>query len=215
MLVDPNGTDAIFLTNETAVNTRKKIGSGKDIYLGHTAVIAQNSNGEWYYFSWGQDYADFIKVDDWALNSLDNFNNWLGMYKYDYTTSTYIGGDFSESVNYFQDLASTYVNEKGEKLARGTTNNEYDAFSNNCLQVVYEGLNKGILSDEKTKFKSYVNTKGARIPNIEKSIIATLFYNKAFTYDEYHKSINDQLWEAQNGANKSWFTARNLKKIIK
>ena len=61
----------------------------------------------------------------------------------------------------------------------------------------------------------YFNTTSGTIPNAEKNKIEYAFYNNSFTFAEYHKTINDQLWEARNGENKSWIKARNLEKIIK
>ena len=49
------------------------------------------------------------------------------------------------------------------------------------------------------------------IPNLNKEILSTVYFNSDFTYDEYHKTINNQLWEAQNGLKKNHYRASLLK----
>lgn len=36
-------------------------------------------------------------------------------------------------------------------------------------------------------------------PKTEMKSLQYKFYNSEFTYEAYHKTINDQLWEAKNG----------------
>ena len=65
--VDPWGTDAIVITTSTT-----------SVYCNaHTSVIAQDADGKWFYFYWGDKNCVVVEVPSDAMSDLDSFNSWL------------------------------------------------------------------------------------------------------------------------------------------
>ena len=196
MYVDPSGHDAIIIVNENFTYDFW----GIKIPLGHMGALVQNENGEWDYFSYSNTYVKMDKVakygtKDFSLADLSDAVKYSGG-NAEYTASVYIAGDFTETFAYFKDLAN-----------QGTSYvDEYNPITNNCSKVVLRGIEKGVLGDG-TSVKDYIQEKcllenrsyRTTIPLLALKDLKELFYNEAYSYDEYHKAINDQLWESQYG----------------
>lgn len=124
--VDPNGTDAIIITNMDSVPL-----AGKK--RGHTSAIYQDSNGEWYYTYWGNKAAAVIHIPKTyikeyrrngditanSMASLNDFNkclerifaeNNLSNITGSYTNATYVFGDFTTSLAAAYDDVNTAYN---------------------------------------------------------------------------------------------------------
>ena len=77
-----------------------------------------------------------------------------------YTSSTYIEGDFSASTTYFSNLASSADVSTREFKGTGrdgsyytyeiTANWDYSLLNKNCVQTSIDGLRKGTLADGTT-----------------------------------------------------------------
>ncbi|MDD4048998.1 MAG: hypothetical protein PHI90_09320 [Clostridia bacterium] len=202
--VDPSGKDARIITDKNAVGG-----------LGHTSVIVQDKNGDWFYYYWGNENAVLEKVTDLsALENLNNLNTWLksdkgARYYYggEYTDATYIKGDFSESYQYFKELVQAYDN------AGGGSNKTYGLMFN-CADTSRHGIAKGVLSDG-TKIPDYDKSfsdklidfvdsdSGGRIPNIKKLDYINSFFNTAYSSSDYNKELSNQVSYFQANA-KSW-----------
>ena len=209
--VDPNGLDAIIITNANGARFSES-GSNSGIPMGHMAIVIQNELGEWFYFSCGKEYVIFQPVEDKFLSDINSFSEeyyWKGMY---YTDATYIKGDFSDSYEYYK----TYY-EKNK-----TDNNvaAYSLLFNNCSTVVVNGLIKGELEDG-TNVGTFIATdiKYDNIligsPNAIMKSIKNIFYNEEFTKEDSHRVINDLLWEKKNGVwwNRDYYEATRLEKL--
>ena len=188
MFVDNSGLDAVVITSDNAAGS-----SG--IYAGHTSVIVQDKNGDWYYYYWGDEAAYLEKVSDNVMRSFASFNNWLskeidiGDLKNstnNYTAATYIKGDFSKSYDYFYNLVKNA--DVGTKQKFGgpivgyveqSGNFDYSLFSKNCVTTSIEGLHKGTLSNG----KSYGEVLPYRtiIPKLYKNAVRKVFGNSSFT----------------------------------
>ncbi|MBR5552700.1 MAG: RHS repeat-associated core domain-containing protein, partial [Clostridia bacterium] len=175
--VDPTGLDAIVITSTDSVDVL-------GVSFGHTSVIAQDENGDWYYYYWGNKNAFVEPVPAEVMESLvnegslDSFNTWLNddanKDKFEnstksYEKSTYIEGDFSESVKYFESLIHGDSGDSGDNKSviitrkvpttsilghtpdrvAGPYNKDYKPFSNNCVTTSIDGLEKGILPNGK------------------------------------------------------------------
>lgn len=186
---DPSGMDAVIITDTNAVDLPV---IGKQ---GHTSAVVQDDNGTWWYFYWGNNNVQLIEAPDWAMNSLQNFNKWLSpkTYNGNYNESTYIKGDFTDSYEYYKELASQY---------HGGKNKNYSWNHNNCLTVTIKGINRGILSDG-TSVSRFNSSNYGIIPNNAAKQLSKDFYNDAFTYKDYYKQINDQLWLAKYHLNRA------------
>ncbi|MEB3104064.1 RHS repeat-associated core domain-containing protein, partial [Ferviditalea candida] len=213
--VDPSGHDAIIITASAAASR-----------LGHTSVIFQNANGDWYYTYWGDKTVLSMKVDTSALISLNNFNAWLDNKEnfntanefegstHGYTSSTYIKGNFTNSLEYFEDLKRTY-----DKIDQDGVTTGYRLLYNNCLQQELIALKKGKTNDGRpiSDFLTATATKYVTIPNAAEGAFKNEFYNNAFTMQEYTDQLNRQLSQLQS----SWFsrffksgTIYNIKSLL-
>ena len=203
-MIDPYGEDAIILTNEDAVNSGDYVSFSfaENINFGHQAALVQDENGTWYYFSCGEGYVTFEVVDPKYMTDLVTFSN-----EYysagTYTTSTYIKGDFTSCVEYF----ATYENCNSKD-----DNASYHYLYNNCTGVVMNGLLGGKLQDG-TSVAEFLRAGWNVVPNVNKELMQMQFFNNAFTYQEYRKQINDQLWEAKNGVYRNELRAWLLEKL--
>ena len=208
MYVDPSGNDMIILVNE---DFKYSLG-GVDIPLGHMGALVQDSAGQWYYFSFGSDYLVLKEVDnygkkkDYSLADLSDDVAYAGGTA-EYTASVYIAGDFSETYNYFASLGTPYKNKEFK----------YNFVFNNCGQVVIRGMKKGTLGDGTSAedYLSKMSPLNDLVPLVSLRDLKLFFYNDAFHKDDYHKSINDQLWESQYGVwyHRNQFATSNLKSL--
>ena len=192
-LIDPFGEDAIIITDTNAVNV--------GVPHGHTSALFQDASGIWYYFYWGDKEAFVQEItDNNAMLSLANLNEWLhnntkwdgnAVYSGNYNKSTYIAGDFTESLSYVISISQNYKTS------------DYTVFGNNCITVSYEAVLKGKFYDG-TPVRDTVSNSITVRPNDGYKDIAARFYNNKFTHSGYWKSINDQLWEARQRQQRSW-----------
>ena len=224
-MVDPSGLDAVLITADHAA-----------MWQGHTSIITQDTrNGNWYYFYWGDKATYFVEVpwEDGAMGSLENFNSWLNKQDLpystkNYTSATFVEGDFNASVDYFKNLVSGTTIEKGYRMEAGRydkptmeyyqINKSYDLWDANCLQMSMKGFYKGTLMDG-TKVSSFMKgqldkTKLANVrPNTAEEVFNQLFFNRRFTRAS---AKNDVTWEALYGSpndrykNKGFHYAKTL-----
>ena len=174
--VDPSGLDAILITD-----------NGSAYLQGHTSALFQDGAKNWYYYYWGDKEALVREVKNpSAMASLSNFNWWLhnqGIYQGDYDVATYVAGNFTASLSHAVYLAQNY------------TPSQYNVLTRNCMQTTWECFIKGWFWDH-VSVNSVVSSRGIRPNSYDQKFIYT-FYNSAFTYAAYWKTINDQLWEAR------------------
>jgi len=189
--IDPSGHDAIIITANHAA-----FGNG------HTSALFQDKQGNWYYTYWGD--KGVIVKETKEFTSLDGFNNWLNQQDFKewsttgYTSSTYIAGDFTDSLGYFKELVENFNG------TMGTKNDDYNVFLMNCLQMTMKALEKGKLNDG-TKVSSimgYDSIRANTIPNSAKVVFEANFNNNAFRKNEYI----DQLQSLLDSYNTNWFT---------
>lgn len=188
--IDPLGLDAVLITADYAA------GIGK-VSAGHTSILTQDTrDGRWYYFYWGDKAIYFVEVPwkDGAMESLDDFNNWLDKQDLpystkNYTSATFVEGDFNGSVDYFKDLLDA-----------------------NCLQMTLNGFYKGNLKDG-TNIGSFMDGQLGKtfmadtIPNFAEDVFSQLFFNRRFTRAA---AKNDVTWEALYGSPKGLYKNKGL-----
>ena len=202
--IDHSGLDAIILANKNGARSSNE-NDKEGIAFGHIGSLVQNKDGDWYYFSSGKGYVTFKAVPREYLTDIAKFSDeFYGGGTY--TDSVYIKGDFSDSYDYFSNY---YEKNKGDNNA------SYEQFTNNCSQVVYNGLTLGQLQDG-TNVGSFMNFRpGATKPRWQIDVYKALFLNDAFTYDSYQKQIGAKLWKAQHGEwyNRNIMVSWRLKKL--
>ena len=210
--IDPWGLDAIVITTSTM-----------SVYgNAHTSMLVQDNSGNWYYFYWGNKNAVLLEVSADKLTDLDTFNAWLvrncagkGGEKTDkplhdssdeYTTGTYIEGNFSASVSYFLEQAKgANMSEEIRDGKHEYKNNSYGLLSNNCMMVSFDGLKRGMLTDE-TNFGNFAKFDGAGSvrPNDFRVMIRETFANQEFTrLSARNAAIGDI------GVQKPWYMSQN------
>lgn len=222
MFIDPDGLDAIIITNKNAVPVAK--GS-----LGHTSAVYQDANGDWFYTYWGDKAAAVIRIPSWylsgsiagswgepdtklygsSMSSLGDFNKALNQFladnnlsniTSDYTSATYVVGDFTNSLkSAYQDVRDASNSNSSGKLHSLTggslvfqgRNGKYNAANNNCLDRTNASLGKGTLADG-TSVATYMaenNYYGSMIPNNAVAVFSQIFMNSSFTYSGARPSI--------------------------
>lgn len=193
---------AIILCNKRGARNS----NGKGIPFGHIGILIQDENENWCYFSNGKGYVQFSLVPDEYLTDMNKFSK--GFYGGGvYTDSVYIKGDFSKSLDYYKDYY-----EKNKK----DNNANYNPLINNCAQVVYNGLKLGELQDG-TNIGKYMNyLPGIIPPKFQIDKYKRIFFNNAFTYENYHKQVNEQLWKVRHGKwyYKNPFVVKRLTKLF-
>lgn len=219
LFIDPSGLDAVLITADDAA-----------MWQGHTSILTQDTrDGNWYYFYWGDKAVYFVEVpwEDGAMSSLDSFNNWLDNQNLpystkNYTSATFVEGDFNASVDYFKNLVSNTTIESGYKMEAGRydkptleyyqINKSYDLWNANCLQMSMKGFNKGKLKDG-TSVSSFMSgqlektTLATIRPNTAEGVFNQLFFNRRFTRSA---AKNDLTWEALYGSPSDKYKAKGL-----
>ena len=193
---DPSGKDMIWITAQfSAPINIPVLGT---VRLGHTSAVVQNANGEWHYFYWGKDHAVLVKVDPDSLNSLGDFNKWLGedlaprgyVGTTNYTHATYIEGDTTAAFNYFSNLVGSNANNFADK------NSSYNQFINNCLHQTLYGLAK---SDNRI---AYAGDIVGFVPNHAATVMAATYKNTSFNAPII-KDVFGQKFKSYDGG-KTW-----------
>ena len=211
---DPSGLDAILITADDSA-----------VHCGHSSVLVQDSDGNWYYYYWGDKNAFLEKVPSSAMKSLDSFNEWLQddankeMFRDSTTTydrANYFEGDFSESVSYYQSLINKVVVKMTILMPIGNTfignmvirkldvylNTKYNLLSNNCVTTSIDGLEKGVLSNGKS-FSS-LDIQREIVPNLYAANVGKVTGN--FSFSKSGGAGNDKstkthdFWVAFRGA---------------
>ena len=104
--IDPFGTDVIWITSD-GVPT-----------VGHTSLIVQDKEGEWYYCYWGENavFAGFmgVPVGDEDMKTIETFNS---RYCESYISATYIPCESQGVLDYFKKLEDEYTNSVKRKTA--------------------------------------------------------------------------------------------------
>lgn len=131
------------------------------------------------------------------MKSLDAFNKWISegaqtgvgfrqsqYYHEKYSSSTYVIGDFSASIDSIKDRPGNYMDEYGYK---NKNNGDYGSVFNNCLQ---QANNAFSLSSNVN-----LNFFGVLTPNRAALRYRLFFLNSAFNREEYLKTMT-QYYEA-------------------
>lgn len=121
------------------------------------------------------------------MESLDAFNKWISegaqtgelfresqYYHEKYTSSTYIIGDFSASIDSIKNQVSEYMKKYGEK---SLDNGDYDPFFNHCLRQTNKAFSLGSYG--------HLNYFDVLTPNGAALRYRLFFLNSAFTREEY------------------------------
>ena len=206
-LIDPLGEDAIVLTNENAVNVFLL---GKQ---GHTSVVYQDENDNWFYCYWGDKAAAVIHISSEYMGSLSNFNKGLNKFlsdyglkdiTSDYTNATYVVGDFTDSLSqayndvneaYYSSnnhINTLYGHEDGSRIFQGE-NNSYAWYNDNCLDRTYNSLSQGTLANGMNagNYMKELEFNGGIIPNNAMPKFAEVFINSSFTREgAYERALN-------------------------
>jgi RHS repeat-associated protein len=176
---DPSGYDAIIITARWAAK-----------WQGHTSMLVEDAAGDWYYTYWGDKAVIVEKVDSEALNSLRDFNVWNDNLDRggrndnttNYTSSTYIQGDFTESLATFNAHKERYDNYFG---GGGNKNGDYKLIKCNCATQSFDALLDGEFYDG-TSMRDYIgDTVFSFRPNTARGEYASIFMNSAFTLEGY------------------------------
>lgn len=209
--IDPDGLDMRILV---CTNSAEIYDGG--LAMGHMGVMVQNATDEWYYFSAGSDYVQFKPVAEEYLQDLEKFSKeYYGGYSSvgAYDKSVYIKGDFTKSFDHYNTYNTNNIATQNK--------NSYKLLTNNCSHVVIEGFGKGTLADGTNAGWFIVERMGYQYmyPSFPKEQIDDfqhIFYNEAFTCEEYHSQLNKQLWEYRNSSypwNKSETNAKIIERI--
>ena len=213
--MDLRGLDAILINKKVDVldgNTP----------VDHMSALFEDENGDWYYFFWGETVIYNQIEDDSALESLENLNEYLAEKGFindvEYYTSVYIKGDFTASHDAASALKSAYdkqdwerdslldiipnfINEKLE-----INNADYRLLTNNCSQVTMELFYMGTLPSGENvgDYSAQMKNFGliSVLPNANMSNMQDIFYNKAFTEEEFEEAIKIQ---EEKYVNKPWY----------
>ncbi|GAA0135438.1 hypothetical protein YSY43_22780 [Paenibacillus sp. YSY-4.3] len=193
---DPTGNDAVIITAKWGA-----LGGG------HTSLLLQNAAGDWYYTFYGDTKVVSEKVDSKAMGSLTNLNAWLQQdtssiqyYDKKYTSSTYIKGDFTGSLDYLRGLAQGYSEKYGTDK-----NKDYNLFLNNCVEVSWRALQKGSLTDG-TKIGDFVQSyPNDLIPNKFAVWAKGEFKNNAYTYKSYSQQIQSFIQDNERKSGSGWY----------
>ena len=192
--VDPNGLDAIILTNSNAVDL------GPLGTQGHTSAIYQDDNGNWFYTYWGDKAAAIIRIPDEYMNSLEDFNAGLNQFLTDngfsnitsnYDCATYVVGDFLDSlraeyrkiynIKPIQGNAVLHDLDDDSVIYQGD-NGSYNVFTNNCLQSTIDSFGEGTLANDMLA-SDYMESCGYTwgiIPNNASEKFSEMFMNSSF-----------------------------------
>ena len=173
---------ACVLINKKVDNAASLIG------IEHMSALFQSSEGEWFFFFWG-DVVVFEKIeDDAAFESLDALNGYLYDHRLyadkdkPYISSVYISGDFNTSIEVANELFDIYDKTKDETSF--IPNRDYDVVFNNCTQVSMHLFCLGTLPDG-TSVEDFMREKYwasiSALPNLNMYIVQSLF-----SYDDVH-----------------------------
>jgi RHS repeat-associated protein len=222
--IDPDGHDAIWLTNENAVPL-----PGEDnplIHAGHTSLLVEDGHtGNWYYFYYGPEHGKGYdpelviveKVTQTELESINNLNSWLSNPKEDkvyldhegkkidfspakipggmFTQSVYIQGDFSKSLEHIKEMKDRYLNH-------GT---KYIVFWANCLDNSIQTIELGKFNYQNQNLNFhyrrnvYETTSNIDVqnktPNGAQKVMEEIFMNNAYTKTGQVSQINAKINE--------------------
>lgn len=190
-IVDPDGTDAIWITSIWYLGPLT-------IPFGHTSLLIQDAQGTWYYTMYASNGVYLRAVPDYYMDSLPHFNEYLDSISEgngvwcDYNFATYIEGDFSEALTYFEEIRDAYRIASRGLRRKKTQNKRYNLFTNNCVTVSLDMLEMGI-TPEGESMKTWMEEQCRRyklqypasfIPICNYKPIQELFGNASFTKPE-------------------------------
>jgi len=144
---DVSSSGAVILTASEGANG-----------FGHTALLLYDGES-WFYFSWHPHKAVFIEVPADVLVSFESFNSWVKLenslqsYRHNFDSAIFIRGNFNSSIDYARTLFESFLESLDYDFVVSDDlfidfshdNPEYNLFFNNCLNVVYDVLSKGVL----------------------------------------------------------------------
>ena len=137
--VDPSGTDAWWLQDTDGV-----------CYMGHTSLLIQERPGRWWYFYWGKDKIQLVKIGTCTLKSLNEKklkikdNQGHVIYDGSYEKYSLIRGNFYHSLMYiYYNLMNQSPPFDLTKSIFINGNDKYKLITRNCMQVSMEVLNRG------------------------------------------------------------------------
>ncbi|TYQ14731.1 UNVERIFIED_CONTAM: RHS repeat-associated protein [Acetivibrio alkalicellulosi] len=201
--IDPSGFDAIILQDTT--NSSASI-------MGDTCLLLQDKNGTWYFFQYAFNAVMFFDVEDYALESLDELNKYIGT---NFNSSTYIKGDFSKSHGKAYDIYWDWnsKNKRNNLYIPGSElwgKSGYNLLWRNCTTVSYSILTHGVLNDgtrltDLSAIPMSRLTSNNIIPNINYIGLKRLFMNDAFTLKEYETQLNNRKEKLESRLRNNWY----------
>ncbi len=167
---DPSGEDAIWLQDTNAV-----------FGFGHTGLLLQDGNGEWYHTYWGNNGSGFLnkknaiarysKVNEFKFSTFSKLKTKLDkQFGIRYECFIYITGDFRKSVEYIKKIQKNY-----------------NLLWNNCVQVSIDALRKGT-------FKKYNNEYNRFLSLVRVIPIPNVVYNKVFAFNAAVNAYEVMRW---------------------
>lgn len=202
MFVDRTGLDAIIITDINGADISGGSSGGMFVF-GHTSALYQNEDGDWFYTYWGDEAAAVIRIPDSAMTSLYNFNNALpsiinsvngkGVISSHYTHTTYVVGNFVESLHTaIKDVAEAANKSDGKyriyddgSIVYIGSNSPYFTFGDNCIDRTYKSLSKGTLVGGKNvgTYMKELGIDDVLIPRANIEAFSDAFMNSAFSFE--------------------------------
>lgn len=163
---------------------------------GHMSSFVQDNSGNWHFFYWGNELVSFAAVNDPSiLKDAEEINTWLkeeglsdGKYKYD--GFCYILGDFSESSDYYKDLADQFKEDvKNNDIGWfDWKNKNYNLVTRNCTQETMKGLYKGKIGPNGEQTVEQIHNKSGYIisvlPNANLYNLQSIYGSKTLNWWE-------------------------------
>ena len=167
--LDSDGTDAIWINESSSAGT-----------MGHTGLMVQDDNGEWYYFFWGPASENFSKeivtgtennsvIEKITTNGADLTDvNQLKLILKNSSGIAKQRADLITEAYYFRgDYTATY----NKALLFANSNESYSVVLNNCLQKTLDAFNE---SDKRFSLLYCGSTLNSTVPNIAKRRVALI-----------------------------------------
>ena len=164
-MIDYFGNDAIWLQDRNAV-----------MGFGHTGLLIQNAQGEWFHFYWGANGSGLFgkKKSNAIKNAISNLkdisiqsinNSVRTIYSGKYENYIYFSGNFTKSLVYVDKL----------------NNVNYNLLTNNCVQVSIDVLLKGTFYYKHKEMVKFLRTARYHpVPNTVYSLLDDYIYMLLF-----------------------------------
>ena len=157
--IDSSGTDAIWLQERDSAAS-----------MGHSGLMVQDTNEEWFFFYWGPDsetfsmglltgtsngcYVEKIETNGRSLSDVDDIQTVL-------KKAGGKAGDRAEKITDAYYFKGDYTNTYEKVMEMQADSSDYNLITRNCLQQTLEAF---MASDQRFKFVSYGLVNGV-VPN--------------------------------------------------